>query len=83
MAGCVVAFGCVTGNSGRRPSTRIRRLLALGTRKRDAILTGISRKGYWRLARTLATQTGMTNEWLADQGLLSIRDLWMKAQGYA
>ena len=67
----------------RRPSTRIRHLLALGTRKRDAILTGISRKGYWRLARTLATDTGMTNEWLAEQGLLSIRDLWMKAQGYA
>jgi RNA-directed DNA polymerase len=31
----------------------------------------------------LATQTGMTNEWLAQQGLLSIRDLWLKAQGYA
>ena len=30
----------------------------------------------------VATQTGMTNEWLAQQGLLSIRDLWMKAQGY-
>jgi RNA-directed DNA polymerase len=66
----------------RRPRTRIRNLLALGTSKRHAILTGISRKGYWRLSRTLATQTGMTNEWLAQQGLLSIRDLWMKAQGY-
>jgi RNA-directed DNA polymerase len=66
----------------RRPRTRIRNLLALGTSKRHAILTGISRKGYWRLSRTLATQTGMTNEWLAQQGLLSIRDLWLKAQGY-
>ena len=66
----------------RRPRTRIRNLLALGTDKRHAILTGISRRGYWHLSRTLATQTGMTNEWLAQQGLLSIRDLWMKAQGY-
>lgn len=48
-----------------------------------AILTGLSRKGYWRLSKTLATQIGMTNEWLARQGLLSIRDLWMKAHGYA
>ncbi len=24
----------------------------------------------------------LANEWLAQQGLLSIRDLWMKAQGY-
>ncbi|ASC69926.1 group II intron reverse transcriptase-maturase [Halomicronema hongdechloris C2206] len=66
----------------RRPRTRIQKLLELGTDKRHAIRTGISRKGYWHLSRTLATQTGMTNEWLAKQGLLSIRDLWMKAQGY-
>jgi RNA-directed DNA polymerase len=66
----------------RRPRTRIANLLKLGTNKRHAILTGISRKGYWRLSKTLATQTGMTNEWLEQQGLLSIRTLWMKVQGY-
>ncbi|MDX2243681.1 MAG: hypothetical protein NW224_23620 [Leptolyngbyaceae cyanobacterium bins.302] len=48
-----------------------------------AILTGISRKDYWRLSKTLATHTGMTNEWLEQQGLLSIRTLWMNVQGYA
>ena len=67
----------------RRPRTRIANLLKLGTTKRQAILTGISRKGYWRLSKTLATQTGMTNQWLEQQGLLSIRTLWMKVQGYA
>ena len=67
----------------RRPRTRIANLLKLGTTKRHAILTGISRKGYWRLSKTLATHTGMTNEWLEQQGLLSIRQLWMKLQGYA
>jgi RNA-directed DNA polymerase len=67
----------------RRPRTRIANLLKLGTSKRHAISTGISRKGYWRLSKTLATQTGMTNEWLEQQGLLSIRKLWMKVQGYA
>jgi RNA-directed DNA polymerase len=66
----------------RRPRTRIGNLLKLGTSKRHAILTGISRKGYWRLSKTLATHTGMTNEWLEQQGLLSIRQLWMKVQGY-
>lgn len=66
----------------RRPRTRITNLLKLGTTKRQAILTGISRKGYWRLSKTLATHTGMTNEWLEQQGLLSVRQLWMKAQGY-
>jgi RNA-directed DNA polymerase len=43
----------------------------------------MSRKGNWRLARSLAMQVGMTNGWLKQQGLISIRDLWMKAQGYA
>jgi RNA-directed DNA polymerase len=67
----------------RRPKTRIANLLKLGTSKRQAILTGISRKGYWRLSKTLATQTGMTNQWLEQQGVLAIRTLWMNIQGYA
>lgn len=67
----------------RKSRTRITNLLNLGTSKRQAIMTGISRKGYWRLSKTLATQTGMTNQWLEQQGLLSIRSLWMKVQGYA
>jgi len=67
----------------RRPRTKVRRLLALGVGRRSAILTAISRRGCWHLARTLATQVGMTNAWLEQQGLISIRALWMKAQGYA
>jgi hypothetical protein len=47
------------------------------------LLANNRRHCYWRLSRTLATQTGMTNDWLAKQGLLSIRDLWIKVQGYA
>ena len=67
----------------RCPRTKMRRLLALGVGRRSAILTAISRRGYWHLARTLATQVGMTNAWLEQQGLISIRALWMTAHGYA
>lgn len=63
--------------------TKVRHLLALGTSRSHAILTAISRKSYWHLSKTLATQTGMTNQWLASQGLLSVRALWIKAHGYA
>ena len=63
--------------------TRVRKLLALGTSQDQAISTALSSKGYWRLSRTLATHTGMTNEWLASQGLISVRDHWLKAHGYA
>lgn len=62
---------------------RIHQLLALGTPKRAAIWTGMSSKSYWHLSRSLGTQTGMTNDWLQRQGLISIRDQWMKAHGYA
>jgi RNA-directed DNA polymerase len=57
--------------------TRVRNLLKLGTFKKTAISSAISRKGPWRLSRTLATHTGMTNKWLADQGLLSVKELWV------
>jgi len=67
----------------RHVRTKVRNLLALGTFRRQAILTALSSKSYWRLSRTLATQSGMTNEWLQRQGLISVRDLWMKAHGYA
>jgi RNA-directed DNA polymerase len=43
----------------------------------------MSSKSYWHLSRSLGTQTGMTNDWLKGQGLIAIRDQWMKAHGYA
>ncbi len=62
----------------RKTRTKVRNLIRLGTFRRTAILTALSRKGYWHLARTLATQTGMTNKWLAGQGLVSIRERWIR-----
>jgi RNA-directed DNA polymerase len=62
--------------------TKVRNLLALGTNKRQAILTAISSKSYWHLSKTLAAQTGMTNAWLTSHGLISVRALWMRAHGY-
>jgi RNA-directed DNA polymerase len=67
----------------RHTRTKISHLLALGVGKRTAIWTGISGKSYWHLARSQATQVGMTNDWLKTQGLVSIRDLWMKSHGYS
>jgi RNA-directed DNA polymerase len=53
-------------------------LLKLGTFKRQAIMTALSRKGPWHLARTKAAQTGMTNKWLKELGLISVKDQWVK-----
>lgn len=62
----------------RKPRTRIRNLIRLGTRIRTAVYLGLSSKGPYRLARTLATQSGMTTQWLEKQGLVSVRELWIK-----
>ena len=62
----------------RKTRTKVRKLIKMGTSQRTAILTALSRKGYWRLARTLATHTGMTNKWLQEQGLISIKEQWVR-----
>ncbi len=61
----------------RRVRKRIGELIKLGAPKYHAILTGLSRKGYWHLAKTLSTNCGLGNEFLQRQGLISIRTLWI------
>ena len=43
---------------------------------------GVSSKSYWHMARTPALQQALSNAWLKAQGLVSVKDLWCKAQGY-
>ena len=61
----------------KKPRKRRTELIKLGTHPKEAILTARSRKGYWHLSRTLATQTGMTNAWLSSLGLPSIKEQWI------
>lgn len=61
----------------RGARTRIGNLLKMGVSRSHAILTGRSSRGPWHLARTKATQLAMSNEWLAQQGLVSVKDLWV------
>jgi len=58
-------------------SKRIGELIRLGSPKHQAILTGLSRKGYWHLAKTYATNCGLSKEYLEGQGLVSLRALWI------
>lgn len=51
-------------------------VIRLGVPRRQAIRHARSRKGYWHMAKTIATSVGLTNPWLAEQGLLSIKTLW-------
>ena len=62
--------------------TKIRNLLDLGVSLKTAIQHGVSSHSYWHMARTPALQQALSNAWLKVQGLVSIKDLWCKAQGY-
>jgi RNA-directed DNA polymerase len=55
---------------------RTRELMRLGVSRRQAIRHGKSRKGYWHMAKTIASGVGLTNAWLTEQGLLSLKSLW-------
>jgi len=67
----------------RWPRTKIKHLLALGVSLKTAIQHGVSSKSYWHMARTPAMQQALNNDWLKAKGLLSIKTLWCKAQGYS
>ena len=43
-----------------------------------AIRAALSRSGPWAMSRRLAAQIGMTNKWLQDQGLISVKEQWVK-----
>lgn len=60
----------------RRPRKRRRELIRLGVPRRQAIRHARSRKSYWHMSKTIASGVGLTNAWLVDQGLLSIKTLW-------
>jgi len=61
-----------------RMKTRIRKLISLGVSTKLAIYIGLSSKGYYRLAKTKAIQMGLNNDWLKAQGLVSVKDQWVK-----
>jgi RNA-directed DNA polymerase len=59
----------------------IRKLMSLGVSPDNAIKHGLSSLNYWRMARSPVVQQALSNEWLKSQGLVSVKDLWCKAQG--
>ena len=62
----------------RRPKRRREMLIRLGVPRRQAIRHARSRQSYWHMSKTIASGVGLTNAWLAEQGLLSLKTLWAK-----
>lgn len=58
-------------------SNRIRQLLRLGVNRRNAIITGLTSKGIWKLSKSPSVNQAISNGWLEEQGLLSLKTLWV------
>lgn len=59
-----------------RPRARRRNLLKLGINKDVVHQASRSRKGYWRMGQMRLVRHAMTNDWLEEQGLLSLEKQW-------
>jgi RNA-directed DNA polymerase len=60
-----------------RPRTRVRNLIKLGVSHKLAVSCGASSKGYWRGAKTEGIQIALNNKLLMEQGLVSLKDIWI------
>jgi len=64
----------------KRPRTRRRNLLKLGASKDTVKMATRSRKALWRICNIEVVRFAMPNKWLANQGLVSLSDQWVKAR---
>ena len=62
----------------RKTRTRIRNLLRLGVPADMAIPAGASNKSYWRNSKTPAINLGLSNEYFAKLGLVSLTNRWVE-----
>jgi len=69
---------CCLWKQWRYARTKVRELIKLGTNVKLAIRHAMSRKSYWRLSKTLATHSGLTNKWFEQQGLCSLKTIWIQ-----
>ena len=61
----------------RKPSTKIRSFIKLKVPTKMAIDCGVTSKGPWRSSKTYGINFGLNDKYLREQGLLSLRDIWI------
>jgi len=62
----------------RRPRTKVSNLVKRGVALKHAISSGMTSKSYWRNAKTPAINQALNNDYLKREGLVSLRDGWIK-----
>ena len=62
----------------RRVRTKVGNLIRMGVGESLAVRCGSSNKSYWRSAKTAGIHIGLSNEFFANIGLMSLRDRWVE-----
>lgn len=60
-----------------RPRTRRKKLISLGIDRDEVKKATRSRKGHWRMCQNSLVRIALSNEWLSDQGVPSIKEQWI------
>jgi RNA-directed DNA polymerase len=64
----------------KRPKRRYLNLRKLGAKHKEAASFASTSKGSWRVAKRLGYKAAMTNQWLANEGLIEIEQAWWNVQ---
>ncbi|WP_241264369.1 group II intron reverse transcriptase/maturase, partial [Bowmanella dokdonensis] len=62
----------------RKPRTKVRNLMKLGVHVQAAVACGLTSKGPWRSAKTPGINQALSDAYLKQAGLVSLRDGWIK-----
>ena len=62
----------------RKPRTKVQNLIRRGVSIMSAVACGITSKGPWRSSKTPGIQQALSNAYLKSEGLLSLREGWIK-----
>lgn len=62
----------------KKARMRVRNLMRLGVPKDMAIPAGSSNKSYWKNSKTPAINMGLSNEYFAKRGLVSLMERWVE-----
>ena len=69
---------CCYWKQWKTNANRVRQLMALGVSGRNAIITGVTKLGYWKMSKTPGVNQALSNRYLEEQGLLSLVKLWSR-----
>ena len=67
---------CCYWKQWKTSRNRVCNLRVLGVDLRDAIITGVTKLGHWKMSKTPGVNQALSKRYLEEQGLLSLVKLW-------